>query len=340
MKLCKKCVLPDTFPGISFNEEGICRFCQSEAPVDSRRKKRQNLLENMESVFNQVRRKKEGEYDAIVAFSGGKDSTLTLLKLSRDYGLRCLAVTVNNGFIPEETLQNCHVVTDALGVDFVWYTPAFPFVKNMFVKSIQGKPTSPAAIKRGSQVCASCINLINNHMIKLALQTDTPIVAGGYVGGQVPAGSAVLEINPARQEQIREATLSHYQSNFGSEARKYFGLSKELLEKTKDRNIYLVNPMLTFQVPESEVIQEIKKIGWVAPQNTGLNSTNCMLNDLGVKTHFDRYGFHPYAEELSDLVRKAIIPRQEALKRVGQIPEYAQLQDQLKKLEVKETDLS
>ena len=27
MKYCKKCVMPDTRPGISFNEEGVCSAC-------------------------------------------------------------------------------------------------------------------------------------------------------------------------------------------------------------------------------------------------------------------------------------------------------------------------
>lgn len=29
MKYCKKCVMPDTRPGITFNEKGICSACQS-----------------------------------------------------------------------------------------------------------------------------------------------------------------------------------------------------------------------------------------------------------------------------------------------------------------------
>lgn len=29
MKYCKRCVMPDTRPGITFNEEGICSACQS-----------------------------------------------------------------------------------------------------------------------------------------------------------------------------------------------------------------------------------------------------------------------------------------------------------------------
>jgi len=27
MKICKTCVLPETFPGISFDEEGRCSYC-------------------------------------------------------------------------------------------------------------------------------------------------------------------------------------------------------------------------------------------------------------------------------------------------------------------------
>lgn len=29
MKYCTKCVMPDTRPGISFNEDGVCSACQS-----------------------------------------------------------------------------------------------------------------------------------------------------------------------------------------------------------------------------------------------------------------------------------------------------------------------
>ena len=29
MRYCKKCVMSDTRPGISFNEEGVCSACQA-----------------------------------------------------------------------------------------------------------------------------------------------------------------------------------------------------------------------------------------------------------------------------------------------------------------------
>ena len=28
MKICSNCVLPQAFPGISYNQNGVCNFCQ------------------------------------------------------------------------------------------------------------------------------------------------------------------------------------------------------------------------------------------------------------------------------------------------------------------------
>ena len=29
MKYCKRCVMPDTRPGITFNDQGVCSACQA-----------------------------------------------------------------------------------------------------------------------------------------------------------------------------------------------------------------------------------------------------------------------------------------------------------------------
>jgi len=30
MIICKKCILPETFPGIKFNDEGVCNQCRTQ----------------------------------------------------------------------------------------------------------------------------------------------------------------------------------------------------------------------------------------------------------------------------------------------------------------------
>jgi hypothetical protein len=57
-------------------------------------------------------------------------------------------------------------------------------------------------------------------------------------------------------------------------------------------------------------------LGWKNPQNTDANSTNCLLNTLGNYVHLKRYGFNPYVQEISELVRLNIIMREEALARL------------------------
>ena len=33
MKLCTRCVLPETFPGIKFDEHGVCNHCRTAPSV-------------------------------------------------------------------------------------------------------------------------------------------------------------------------------------------------------------------------------------------------------------------------------------------------------------------
>lgn len=80
MKYCTKCILPETHESIQFDEEGVCNICR-QAEVkhekidwDARRKM-------LDAIVDRYRGK--GEYDCIVPFSGGKDSTFQLWIVGR-----------------------------------------------------------------------------------------------------------------------------------------------------------------------------------------------------------------------------------------------------------------
>jgi hypothetical protein len=57
-------------------------------------------------------------------------------------------------------------------------------------------------------------------------------------------------------------------------------------------------------------------MGWEKPDDTDPNSTNCLLNALGIKVHKERFQFHPYAFELANLVRSGYMDREVALARL------------------------
>ncbi len=331
LQRCIRCTIPETFPNISFNEKGLCEYCQETPDSKDLESERNQLQALMEAEIEKSRGK--GEYDCIVAYSGGKDSTYTLMHLTKHYNLNCLAVTIDNDFMSSQAVKNCYIVTEALGVDFLMFKPAPSFMMNMYKTSITtGGVQNQAAIKRVSSVCNSCINLINNYMIKLALLHEAPIVAGGYIGGQVPKNASMLNMNLIQREQLKKPLLEKYNSLFGQGSSKFFFIKDSLISNANRNSVTIINPMLTLSIGEEDIITAIKDLGWIKPQDTGRNSSNCLLNDLGVAIHYKKHKFHAYEFEVAEQVRYGLMDRELGLKKVTEIPDFSELTDQMDKV--------
>jgi hypothetical protein len=114
LRRCSRCVLPHTFPRISFDEQGVCNYCREEG-VPTALLGEGKLLQVIRS-----RKQKASHYDCMVALSGGRDSTYAMYFLVRKLGLKVLAYSVDNGFMPAETISNINNAASILGVDHVW----------------------------------------------------------------------------------------------------------------------------------------------------------------------------------------------------------------------------
>ena len=82
MKTCKNCVLPDSFPGIRFDENGVCSYCSRFKGTENQEKQKQRFKDKFISILKST--KGRASYDALMAYSGGKDSTYTLKLLKED----------------------------------------------------------------------------------------------------------------------------------------------------------------------------------------------------------------------------------------------------------------
>ena len=76
---CKTCLMPNTRPRITFNNNGICNACQwyEEKQTKINWNEKQNELENLCDLY----RSKDDSWDVIIPCSGGKDSTYVADKL-------------------------------------------------------------------------------------------------------------------------------------------------------------------------------------------------------------------------------------------------------------------
>ncbi len=330
-RICSRCVLSAVFPGIQIGDDGLCSICRSAPTIEEMAGMRESLrLETRKVLEN---RRGDGPYDCLVAFSGGKDSSFVLQLLVGEYGARCLALTVDNGFLSTEALKNGHRVTASLEVDFLVFKPSPAFMTNMYGRSaVNPDIHSRSAITRASAICNSCINLINNVAVVTALEKNIPTIAGGYLGGQVPKDAGVIRIDFSAHAKARESTLRKYEEQFGAAARKYFGIDPGVVERSSLNELFVINPMLTLAVSEDEILDSIRGIGWVRPRDTGEQSSNCRLNDLGILIHHRQHGFNPYSAEIAEQVRYGLMSRSEGLRRVFSIPEPSRVSPQARQV--------
>lgn len=86
MRICKKCILPDNFKNTTFNEEGICNYCQSNITISKKVNISEEFKKEKSAEIERIISEQKGkaQYDCVVGFSGGKDSTYLLWKLKNE----------------------------------------------------------------------------------------------------------------------------------------------------------------------------------------------------------------------------------------------------------------
>lgn len=129
MKYCKRCVQPDTRPGIFFNEEGVCGACLYEDEVKTINWKERE--KELQDIANQAKAKKR-TYDCAIGVSGGKDSTFQALYARDKLGLHVLLVNSEPEGITEIGRHNIENLIN-LGFDCIKLRPN-PVVMKKLIK--------------------------------------------------------------------------------------------------------------------------------------------------------------------------------------------------------------
>lgn len=119
IRYCVTCLLPETKPDLSFDEQGLCSACTAYAarPSIDWAERESDLLR----ILAQYRSADSSNWDCIVPVSGGKDSTYQVIKLL-EYGMNPLAVTATTcdlSGIGRANIKNL----ENLGVDHLTMTP-------------------------------------------------------------------------------------------------------------------------------------------------------------------------------------------------------------------------
>ena len=313
MKRCVRCIIPSCFPGVSFNEQDLCNYCARyeearEKRDEERQKFERRFLELLETV------PRGSNYDCLMAYSGGKDSSYTLLSMKQRFGLRVLALTFDNGFLPAATLENIMKVVEGVGVDYMLVKPDFSLMRKIFVAAATTSLYPRKTVERASTICTSCIAFVKFVSLRVAIEQSIPFMVFGWSPGQVSGSSPIFKTNPMIIRSMQRVLYAPLHRVAGDAINPYF-LEEKHFEK-REGFPYSISPLSFMEYDEDKVLREISTYGWRRPEEVDPNSTNCLINSFANRLHFQQYGYNPYVFELAKLVREGYLEREDALLRV------------------------
>lgn len=318
LNICSNCILPETFPGVSFNSEGICNYCQKfsgkKQKLQSDKELYRHKFLDLLDKLNKPHLVNQRSYDILMAYSGGKDSTYTMHILKKKYKLRILALSFDNGFISDTAHKNIMEVTERLGIDHILFKPRWDILKRIFTYAANHELYSKKTLERASTICTSCIGIVKSLCIKTAIEQYIPMVGFGWSPGQAPVHSSIMKNNPSFIKMTQQTIIGPLREIGGGEIEAYFLNERHYVQS--ERFPYNIHPMAWEFYDEDMILEEIKKLGWKEPEDLDTNSSNCFLNAFANIVHLEKYGFHPYVWEIANMVREGIILRDEGYKKI------------------------
>ena len=121
--ICNRCIMDLSAVDISFDHKGNCNYCnefieRSRAVIFKKNSERLVELNNFISKVKKAGHRKK--YDCVIGISGGVDSSWALVK-AVEFGLRPLAVHMDNGWNSDLAQNNISNLINKLNIDLYTY---------------------------------------------------------------------------------------------------------------------------------------------------------------------------------------------------------------------------
>ena len=192
MKRCVRCGLPETHETIAFDDQGVCNICRQHEFKGGRINWTERKSE-LDALIEEYRGK--ADYDCIVPFSGGKDSTWTLYYLVKTYGIKPLVVRFDHGFMRPNLDANVKKTIRALGVDMVSFTPNWKVVQKLMLQSFLEK----------GDFCWHCHSGIYSYPMWVAIQKKVPLLFWGE-----PSAEYTAYFSYDQKEEVDEKRFNRF----------------------------------------------------------------------------------------------------------------------------------
>ena len=304
-QICTQCIMDTSHsPEISFNNEGVCSFCQLFEVFEKNTLKKLDKKLEFENAIQLMKKEGKGkDYDCMLGLSGGVDSSYLALKL-HELGLRVLLVQLDNGWNTEMSTNNIQLISDKCNFDLITYVinwEEFRDIQKSFLMASVRNLEAPS----DHAIFATIYNTAIKHNIK-------------YVISGVNYQTEFTSTSSYGHSYSDLIHIKALHKMFGSQKMKTFPTLpywKRLYYDLFVSKVQYVTLLNFMEYNKKEAIQElINKIGWKPYEGKHFESTITIFHQayyLPVKFNLDKRRLH-----LSDLIRTKFISRDKSLKEI------------------------
>lgn len=307
MKRCNRCILPESYPDISFDRSGLCSKCRE---YDARygRLDYEKLKTELANIVAWAKNQKK-PFDCLVPFSGGKDSSYTLYLCRKVFGMKVLAFNFENGFKSLSAENNIRETVRRLDVAYVSYGPNWSMMQQLYRKFFLAT----------GQFCFPCDMGIWAAARRAAEQYDVPLIVSGFSSQIESRGAKIYSYNNALFDAVTGTMISAGEKkDFLAET-----LYDKTLRRMKHLSLRRVRRQISipdYMVWDDAVIKDTitRELGWKSKEDGSTDHIDCLF--AGMKNYLvvRKWGFGEKTTKYSAMVRAGQITRTEALARVAE----------------------
>ena len=292
MRTCARCLLPETHETISFDSRGICSVCQNREYRNEYVDWGKKRLE-LDRVLSKI--KGVADYDCIVPFSGGKDSTFTLYYVVKHLNLKPLVVSFDHGFYRPNMLANRNRVVEILGVDMLTFKPNWILVRKLMLQSLLEK----------GDFCWHCHTGIFSYPMWIAIEKRIPLLLWGEPSSEYSSYYSYEEDEEVDENRFNQVvnlgiTAQDMKLRIGGEwsdrdFKPYSFPPRELLQEAKIRSLALGSFIPWNTKEQSKIITE--ELGWCGdevegvPPNFNYEKIECYMQGVRDYIKFRKRGY-------------------------------------------------
>lgn len=193
---------------IEFDVDGVCNFCHTyDEQISKDLYYDKNGLERLDKLISEIKKKGSGkEYDCLIGLSGGVDSTYVAYLVKMKYGLRPLAIHLDNGWNSELSVANIEQIVKRLDIDLYTHVLDWELFKDLQISFLKSSIAN--------------VELLTDHaiwavLLHTAAQRKIPYIISGH---NIATEAIMPEswIYPSKESRIIKGIqkrFGHYKTN-------------------------------------------------------------------------------------------------------------------------------